>query len=173
MTVTAPYSARLRFVDAATLDDSDIKLDHLPVYGWGREKLGHLDGFIVDVATGDVSYAVVHGGGWLDSKRFLLPIGHIDRLDTQKKELMTDISKDAIRLLPKFDKEKFLQLSDEELREFERQTAAACCPAEVIVESALWIHETLPHYRQPSWWQPEYGAPATGDTHAGSRRELP
>lgn len=55
----------------------------------------------------------------------------------------------------------FAGQADKDLREFERQTAAACCPAEVIVEGAVWIYDTLPHYRQPSWWQPEYGVPAT------------
>ena len=151
------YSSRLRFVDAGKLDAADVKVDHLPVYGWGREKLGRLDGFILDTETGAVQYAVVHGEGWFNSKRFLLPIGHIDRFDPEKKELMTDISKDAIRLFPEFDKDKFLTMSDSELREFERVMSAACCPDEVIVEEVVWIHDEGSHYREPSWWRAEYG----------------
>ena len=150
------YSSRLRFVDAGKLQDGDVELDHLPVYGWGREKLGHLDGFILDVGRGAVQYAVVHGGGWFDSKRFLLPIGHIDRFDTENKELMTDVSQEAIRLFPDFDKDRFLAMSDEDLQEFERRTIAACCPDEVIVEEVVWIHDESSHYREPSWWRPEY-----------------
>lgn len=156
MTAT-PYSSRLRFVDSAKLDDADVKLDHLPVYGWEHEKLGHLDGFIVDTESTAVQYAVVHGGGWFDSKRFLLPIGHIERYDPEKKELMTDISTDAIRLFPEFDKEKFLAMSDEELREFERLMSAACCPDEVIGDEVVWVHDEGAHYRHPSWWLPAYG----------------
>jgi hypothetical protein len=151
------YSSRLRFVDAGKLDDAEIKIDHLPVYGWGHEKLGHLDGFIIDTESGLVQYAVVHGGGWFHARRFLLPIGHIDRLDPEKKELMTDISKDAIRLFPEFDKDRFLAMSDEELRQFEREMSAACCPNEAIVEEVVWIHDEGGHYRAPSWWRPEYG----------------
>jgi len=150
------YTSRLRFVDAGKLDDADVKLDHLSVYGWGHEKLGRLDGFIIDTETGAVQYAVVQGGGWFNSKRFLLPIGHIDRFDPEKKELMADISKDAIRLFPEFDKDTFLAMSDEELREFERVMGAACCPDEVIVEEVVWIHDLGSHYREPSWWRPEY-----------------
>jgi hypothetical protein len=153
----AQYSSRLRVVDTGKLNDADLKLDHLPVYGWGHEKLGHLDGFIVDTEGGAAQYAVVHGGGWFNSTRFLLPIGHIDRFDPEKRELMTDISKDAIRLFPEFDKEKFLAMSDEELREFERVMSAACCPDEVIVEEVVWIHDEAPHFREPSWWRAEYG----------------
>lgn len=153
---TTQYSSRLRFVDAGKLDDPDVKLDHLSVYGWGHEKLGNLDGFIIDTPSGAVQYAVMKGGGWFNSKRFLLPIGHIDRLDREKKELVTDISKDAIRLFPEFDKDKLLEMSDEELREFERLMSAACCPDAVIVEEIAWVHDTGAHYREPSWWRPEY-----------------
>jgi hypothetical protein len=156
--MTAPqYSSRLRFVDAGKLHDSDVKLDHLPVYGWAHEKLGHLDGFVVDTESGAAQYAVVHGGGWFNSQRFLLPIGHINRFDPEKKELMSDISKDAIRLFPEFDKEKFLAMPDKELREFEQLMSAACCPDAVIVEEAVWIHDDGAHFRAPSWWRTEYG----------------
>jgi hypothetical protein len=165
MTATQ-YSSRLRFVDAGKLDDADDKLDHVPVYGWGHEKLGQLGGFIIDTQTGAVQYAVVNGGGFLKSKRFLLPIGHIDRFDAQKKELMTDVSKDAIRLFPEYDKDRFLAMSDEELREFERLMSAACCPDQVIVEEVVWVHDAGAHYREPSWWRPEYGrqAPSAAGT---------
>lgn len=168
MTAT-PYSSRLRFVDTAKLDDDEVKLDHLPVYGWGQEKLGHLDGFIVDTETGAVQYAVVNGGGWFKSRRFLLAIGHIDRFDAQNKELMTDVSKDAIRLFPEFDKEKFLAMSDDELREFERLMSAACCPDEIIVEEVVWVHDEGAHYREPSWWRPEYGR----ESPSGARTTQP
>jgi len=154
---TTQYSSRLRYVDAGKLNDADVRIDHLPVYGWGREKLGHLDGFIVDTETGAVQYAVVKSGGWFNSRQFLLPIGHTDRFDPEKKELMTDVSKDAIRLFPEFDKDKFLSMSDEELREFERVMSAACCPDVVIVKEIVWLHDAGGHYREPSWWRPEYG----------------
>ena len=159
----AQYSSRLRFVDAGKLEDADAKLDHLLVYGWGHEKLGQLDGFIMDTATAAVQYAVVNGGGWLKSKRFLLPIGHIDRFDAQKKELMTDVSKDAIRLFPEFDKDKLLAMSDEQLREYEQLMSAACCPDEVMVEELVWVHDAGAHFRQPSWWRAEYGQESSSD----------
>lgn len=154
------YSSHLRFVDADKLPEADVKLDHLPIYGWAHEKLGILEGFIMDTESEAVQYAAVNGGGWFKSKRFLLPIGHIDRFDQAKKELMTDISMDAIRLLPEFDTERFLQMSDEELREFERATSVACCPNVVVVEEVVWMHDQGGHYRVPSWWRAEYGQTA-------------
>jgi hypothetical protein len=154
-----PYSSRLRYLDAAQLETSSLEFDHLPVYGWERQKLGHLDGFIVDAETGGVYYAVVHGGSWFDSRRFLVPIGHVYRLDPVAKELHVDVSKDAIRVFPAFDKDKFLEFSDEDMRAFERQMAAACCPSAVPVEAVVFLHETIAHYREPSWWPVEFGEP--------------
>jgi hypothetical protein len=153
----------MRFLDAGALDDpqAGIKFDHLPVYGWEHEKLGHLDGFIVDMETGSVYYAAVHGGGWLHSRRFLVPIGHIIKLDLDKKELLVDVSKDAIRRYPEFDKDLFLEFTDEQMQRFERTLASACCPGDLPLEAVVWLHETVAHYREPAWWQPEYGDSAT------------
>jgi hypothetical protein len=152
---TTPHSSHLRYLDGAELDATGIKLDHLPVYGWEHAKLGHLDGFIVDDESGGAYYAAVHGGSWLNSRRFLLPIGHLSRLDPEKKELHADISKEAIRLFPEFKKDEFLRMTDEDMRAFERQTAAACCPSEVPAEVIVFLHETVAHYREPSWWRTE------------------
>ena len=76
---------------------------------------------------------------------------------------MTDVSKDAIRLFPEFDKDKLLAMSDEELREFEQLMCAACCPDEVIVEEVVWVHDAGTHYRQPPWWRAEYGQESPSD----------
>ena len=160
------YSSRLRFVDAGKLSETDVKLEHLPIYGWGHEKLGNLDGFIVDTDSGAGQYAVVRAGGWFNSRRILLPIGHIDGFDSEKKELMTDISQDATRLFPEYDEEKFLTMSDAELREFERATSAACCPNVVVVEEVVWIHDGGAHYREPSWWRAEYGQTSASTVRA-------
>jgi hypothetical protein len=151
-----PYSSRLRYLDAARLDAPGITFDHLSVYGWEHDQLGHLDGFIVDAETGAVYYAAVHSGTWLNSRRFLLPIGHIYRFDLEKKELDVDVSKEAIRLFPDFDQDTFLSFTDEEMRAFEQEMSAACCPAELPGEAVVFLHETVAHYREPSWWRPEY-----------------
>jgi hypothetical protein len=48
-------------------------------------------------------------------------------------------------------------MSDDELREFERMMSAACCPDTVIREEVVWVHDEGGHYREPSWWRPDYG----------------
>src|SRR2546430_1384211 len=66
----------LRYVDASDLDDTTVKFDSLPVQSPAGEKLGGVDGFIIDVTSGRPFYVVVDSGGWFKSKHYLLPIGH-------------------------------------------------------------------------------------------------
>ncbi|HEX5475932.1 MAG TPA: PRC-barrel domain-containing protein [Vicinamibacterales bacterium] len=148
------YSSHLRYLDAKDVDDSTIDFDGLDVRGWEHDKLGDLDGFIVDGESGRLYYAVVDSGGWFHSRQFLLPIGHINRIDAEKKELDVDLSKDAVRHFPDFDGDRFGTLSDEELREFERRTSAACCPDEGQPATG-WGYDSHRHYVQPTWWPSE------------------
>jgi sporulation protein YlmC with PRC-barrel domain len=56
-----------RVVDAV----DDIRGSHL--YGLNDEKLGKIDDVIFDHSTGNIRYVVVDTGGWLSSKKFLVP----------------------------------------------------------------------------------------------------
>ena len=58
----------------------DIRGSHL--YGTNDEKLGKIDDVIFDHFSGDVRYVVVDTGGWLSSKKFLVPA---DRLRASSK----------------------------------------------------------------------------------------
>ncbi len=49
----------------------DIRGAHL--YGLNDEKLGKIDDVIFDHSTGNIRYVVVDTGGWLSSKKFLVP----------------------------------------------------------------------------------------------------
>jgi sporulation protein YlmC with PRC-barrel domain len=56
-----------RLGDAA----DDIRGSHL--YGLNDEKLGKIDDVIFDHSTGNIRYVVVDTGGWLSSRKFLVP----------------------------------------------------------------------------------------------------
>ena len=57
----------LRYVDAGDLDGS-FKFDGLDVDSYTDEKLGTVDGFIIDVNSARPYYVVVDAGGWVTSK---------------------------------------------------------------------------------------------------------
>jgi hypothetical protein len=151
--VEQPYATRLRYLDADALDDAVVNYDGLDVRGPDDEKLGDLDGFIVDAEAGRVYYVVVNTAGWFRTKQLLLPIGHAT-LAADRTSLRIDVSKDALNRYPEFDDRRFREFTDEDLRQFEGRTAEACCPDDVTNETALasWAYESRRHYSQPTWW---------------------
>lgn len=150
------YASRLRYLDADDVDDSVVNFDGLDVRGRDDEKLGDVNGFIVDLASGRVLYVVVDSGGWFRSRRFLAPIGHAV-IDQGRRALSLDISKDRLHGYPEFDESRFSEFSDADLRTFEARMAEVCCPEEAVEDvsaatPAAWAYDTRRHYRQPDWW---------------------
>lgn len=145
------YASRLRYLDADDLDNSDVDFEGLDVRGVDDEKLGEVDGFLVDSGTGRVLYTVVDSGGWFTSRRFLLPIGHAT-VDRDASALRVDVARNRLRSYPEFDERQFSQLSDEDLRSYEHRMGAVCCPEETTGEMAGWRHDSARHYQQPAWW---------------------
>ena len=80
----------LRYVDASDIDDNTIEFDGMNVKSPSGDKLGDVDGFIVDSESGRPYYVVVDAGGWFKSKDFLMPIGHV-RLDADADSLISGI----------------------------------------------------------------------------------
>jgi hypothetical protein len=148
------YASRLRYLDAEDVQDAVVDYDGLDVRGPNGDRLGDVDGFIVDAQAGRVYYVVVESGGWFRSNRILLPIGHVT-VDVDDKALKVDVSQDALMRYPQFDEERFRAFSDEDLRQFESRMVEACCPDEAAPATDLrtWAYETRRHYTQPSWWQ--------------------
>jgi hypothetical protein len=145
------YAARLRYLDADAVDDAVVNYDGLDVQGPDGEKLGDLDGFIVDADAGRVYYVVINTAGWFRTKQLLVPIGHAT-LEADRKALRVDVRKDALSRYPEFDDRQFREFTDEDLRQFEGRTVEACCPDEPTATES-WAYESRRHYAQPDWWK--------------------
>jgi hypothetical protein len=148
------YASRLRYVSADNVDDSVVDFHNLDVHGPDEDKLGTIDGFIIDTVAERALYVVVDSGGWFTSERFLLPIGHA-RLHADGRALDVDVTKDALARYPEFDEARFRESSDDALRAYEARMASACCPGEVMPASttASDVYQTRRHYTQPDWWR--------------------
>ena len=157
----ATYASRLRYLDADDVDDSTVDFSGMDVRASDGSKLGDIDGFIIEPTTGRVYHIVVDSGGWFTSQRFLLPIGHA-QLDLQDRSLRVDVVRDSLRSYPEFDERRFEAFSDDDLREFEQRTAAACCPDEQMTgpTPANWDYDRRRHFSQPAWWT---GSPRTNE----------
>jgi hypothetical protein len=73
------------------------------LYGANDDKLGKIDDVIFDHATGNIQYAVVDTGGWLSSKKFLVPAGRIRPDARNADDFHIDTTKQQIEALPKYD----------------------------------------------------------------------
>ncbi|HEX3821012.1 MAG TPA: PRC-barrel domain-containing protein [Candidatus Sulfotelmatobacter sp.] len=73
------------------------------VYGRGDEKLGEIDDVVFDEVTGAIVYIVVDTGGWLKSKRFIVPPDRIRPSMQHEDDFLVDLTKEQIESFPAYD----------------------------------------------------------------------
>ena len=100
-----------RFTEAA----EDIRGSHL--YGVNNEKLGKIDDVIFDHGTGTIRYIVVDTGGWLSTKKFIVPAERLHASVEHKDDFAVDLTKAQVEGFPPYD-EKNLE-SDELWADYE------------------------------------------------------
>jgi hypothetical protein len=158
----------LRYVDADELANRSVNFDDLDVESSSGDKLGTVDGFIVDRGSGRPYYVSVDAGGWFKSKLFLLPIGHTT-FDRARKKLVADITRERVNNFPGFDRREFETLSDEQLQGMDERIVGACCPTQVIDRAAAASRfDRWSHYQTPTWWEADFYRPDRVDSTARS-----
>lgn len=168
------FASRLRYLEAADIDDSVVDFHNLDVLGPDAGNIGTVDGFIIDPQADQALYVVVDSGGWFTSERILLPVGHV-QLATDGRAMMVNVTQDTLSRYPEFDETRFRELSDEDLRAYDARVASVCCPDEVIAGDTAWsdAYRTRRHYTQPVWWRSsptESGRGASSVTDRDARR---
>jgi sporulation protein YlmC with PRC-barrel domain len=104
-----PHYGTLNDVAASTEID-DIK--GTTVYGLEDEKIGKIDDVIVDHDTGEVRYAVVDSGGWLKSRKFLVPADRIAARGGKEDEFVVPVTRQRIEDFPPYDENLLKSESD-------------------------------------------------------------
>ena len=89
------------------------------VYGANDEKLGKIDDVIFDHTSGSLRYAVVDTGGWLHSKKFLVPANQIFSRPDHDDDFAVNLTKEQIERFPAYD-EKAID-RPEEFRDYENK----------------------------------------------------
>jgi len=87
------------FVDNESADD--IR-GGSKVYGLHNEKLGKIDDVIFDHSTGQIRYVVVDTGGWLSSKKFIVPSHRLQPSAEHEDDFRVDLSKEQIETFPPY-----------------------------------------------------------------------
>ncbi len=86
----------IRVVDAA----EDIRGSHL--YGMNDEKLGKIDDVIFDHSTGNIRYVVVDTGGWLTTKKFIVPADGLRASTKHDDDFEVNLNKGQIENFPPY-----------------------------------------------------------------------
>ncbi len=75
------------------------------VYGRNDEKLGKIDDVIFDHNTGEIRYAVIDTGGWLSTKKFIIPRQQLRPSTEHENDFAMDVDKKQIEAFPPYDEE--------------------------------------------------------------------
>lgn len=83
--------SRLRYIDASNVLCRAGGMADVDLVGVGDEKLGHLNGVLIDPVAGKLQYYVVESPGWLNRRQYLLPTDMPARVDPDGRSLHVDI----------------------------------------------------------------------------------
>ncbi|HEV2468970.1 MAG TPA: PRC-barrel domain-containing protein [Candidatus Sulfotelmatobacter sp.] len=78
----------------------DVRGSHL--YGVNDEKLGKIEDVIFDHSSGDIRYVVVDTGGWLSSKKFIVPADALRSSAKHEKDFEASLTKQQIENFPPY-----------------------------------------------------------------------
>jgi len=90
-----------RFADAEATDD----IRGSSVYGRDDEKLGKIDDVIFDHATGNIQYVVIDTGGWLSSKKFIIPPDRLRDSAKHKDDFQMSATKKQVEAFPPYNED--------------------------------------------------------------------
>jgi PRC-barrel domain len=94
-----PHYGTLREYSFAETDD-DIRGSKL--YGVDDEKLGKIDDVIFDHSSGTVRYVVVDTGGWLSTKKFIVPADRLRASSKHEDDFSADLTKQQVESFPPY-----------------------------------------------------------------------
>jgi len=78
----------------------DIRGSHL--YGTNDEKLGKIDDVIFNHSSGDIRYVVVDTGGWLSSKKFIVPAERLHASSKHNDDFEVNLTKQQVENFPPY-----------------------------------------------------------------------
>src|SRR5215469_5471654 len=82
-------------------EGEDIRGAH--VYGRKDKKLGKINDVIFDHTSGNITYVVVDTGGWLSTKRFVVPANQLSESANHDGDYVVDLTPEQIEKFPPFD----------------------------------------------------------------------
>lgn len=108
-----------RTLDQAQFENRENDIRGAALYGVDNEKLGKIEDVIFDHSTGEIHYAVVNTGGWLNHRKFLVPAERIHNYERDPQAFQVDMVKKHVERFPHFDKS--VLNSEDDWRDYEKR----------------------------------------------------
>jgi hypothetical protein len=119
--------------------DEDIRGND--VYGSNGERLGEIDDVIFEPGSGELKYVVIDTGGWLTSKKFLVPARQVMESE-DSSDFHVQLTKDQIERFPAYDEK---QLGTEERwKDYEDRYEKAWSDGPVLHREGSITHSITP-----------------------------
>lgn len=142
----------LKYVKVDHISDRTLDLSDMKVQSSEREKVGTVDGLIIDDTSTRPYYLVVDAGGWFKSKHFLVPVGLLT-LASDRDSLIVPLTKAQIDRFPGFDLDTFDELTVDGIKQINDATLQVCEPGITLAPAASYSESwTHPAYVMPDWW---------------------
>jgi hypothetical protein len=113
----AQYGTLKNYNFISTDQDGADDVRGASVYGADGKKLGKIDDVIFDHTSSNIHYVVVDAGGWLSSKKFIVPPQQLYPSQKHEHDFDLNLTKDQIQNLPAYDEAAVD--SDESWRDYE------------------------------------------------------
>jgi PRC-barrel domain protein len=104
----------LRYLDASHVESPVGVLGDMVLRGPTDEKVGTLDGVIIDPVKRRVCYLVVASGAWFKRRRYLVPMGPA-KVEPDGHALRVEVDSRSIKECPAFHSDAYPQFSDADL----------------------------------------------------------
>jgi hypothetical protein len=101
------------------LPDAAEDIRGATLYGLNDDKLGKIDDVIFDHSSGNIRYVIVDTGGWLKTKKFLVPAERLRPASRHEDDFASDLTKQQIESFPPYN-EKDLD-TQERWSDYERR----------------------------------------------------
>lgn len=112
----------LRDYSFSDLDAADdIRGSH--IYGRDGEKLGKIEDVIFDHSTGNIQYVVIDTGGWLSSKKFIVPPARLTASSKHKNDFEMNATKEQVQKFPPYNEKDMA--NEDSWKQYEKRYKAS------------------------------------------------
>jgi len=101
--------AELSRLDEFEVADESVDIRGFPAYNKMGDYLGDVDELIVDPVAMKVRYVVIDAGTWLESRKFIVPVGMVRIDEVSNRIYLDNLARETITRLPPYEESRLTE----------------------------------------------------------------